>query len=116
MRRQCSGEENLPETVLADQLYGTRDNRRLLKELGVRFGDNELERLPKETEANQQKRKRRRQRHREDRQNRIPIEGKFEQGKNGYRLNAIRARLQKTSTAWINSIFLVTNLMVLVKI
>jgi hypothetical protein len=44
---------------------------------------------------------------------RIPIEGKFGQGKSGYRLNCIRAKLQKTSEAWINCIFLVMNLMVL---
>ncbi len=106
----------LPEAVLADQLYGTRDNRRFLKELGVRFGGKALGRPPKETEANRQELKRRRQQYREDSRNRIPIERKFGQGTNGYRLNAIRARLQKTSEALINGIFLVMNLMVLLKI
>ena len=47
---------------------------------------------------------------------RIPIEGKFGQGKNGYRLNYIRAKLAKTSFAWINSIFLVMNLLILERI
>ena len=51
----------------------------------------------------------------QDSRERIPIEGKFGQGKNGYRLNYIRARRQKTSEAWINSIFLVMNLMVLLR-
>ena len=37
------------------------------------------------------------------------------QGKNGYRLNYIRARRRDTSEAWINSIFLVMNLLVLVR-
>ncbi len=46
---------------------------------------------------------------------RIPIEGKFGQGKNGYRLNYIRAKRSDTSTAWINSIFLVMNLLILLK-
>ena len=46
---------------------------------------------------------------------RIPIEGKFGQGKNGYRLNYIRARTLLTSEAWINSIFLVMNLLVLLR-
>ncbi len=32
--------------------------------------------------------------HRRDALDRIPLEGKFGQGKNGYRLNYIRARLQ----------------------
>ncbi len=112
--RNCFG--YLPETVLADQLYGIRDNRRFLKELGVRFGGKILGRPPKEIEANQQELKRRKQQYREDSRNRIPIEVKFGQGKNGYRLNSIRARIKKTSEAWINCIFLVMNLIVLLKI
>ena len=52
---------------------------------------------------------------RQDALERIPIEGKFGQGKNGYRLNYIRARTLKTSEAWINSIFQVMNLMVLLR-
>jgi transposase, IS5 family len=42
-------------------------------------------------------------------------QGKFGQGKYGCRLNNIRARRADTSTAWINSIFLVMNLLVLVQ-
>ena len=67
----------------------------------------------KETEENRdQLRAEARQRKAEYRE-RIPIEGKFGQGKNGYRLNYIRARTQATSEAWIRSIFLVMNLLVL---
>jgi transposase, IS5 family len=47
---------------------------------------------------------------------RIPIEGKFGQGKNGYRLNYILPKRADTSFAWINSIFLVMNLLVLQRI
>ena len=47
---------------------------------------------------------------------RIPIEGRFGQGKNGYRLNYIRAKRAGTSSAWINSIFLVMNLLILLRI
>ncbi len=47
---------------------------------------------------------------------RIPIEGKFGQGKNGYRLNYIRAKRADTSLAWINSIFLVMNLLILLRV
>jgi len=42
---------------------------------------------------------------REDYLQRIPIEGKFRQGKNGYRPNYIRAKRADTTFAWINSIF-----------
>jgi len=44
------------------------------------------------------------------------VKGKFSQGKNGYDLGYIRARTAPTSEAWINSIFLVMNLMVLLRI
>ena len=53
---------------------------------------------------------------REEYLQRIPIEGKFGQGKNGYRLNYIRAKRADTSLAWINSIFLVMNLLILLRI
>jgi IS5 family transposase len=53
---------------------------------------------------------------REEYLQRIPIEGKFGQGKNGYRLNYIRAKRADTSVAWINSIFLVMNLLILLRI
>ena len=52
---------------------------------------------------------------REEHLQRIPIEGKFRQGKNGYRLNYIRAKLPKTSSARINSIFMVMHLLVLLR-
>jgi IS5 family transposase len=44
---------------------------------------------------------------------RIPLEGKFGQGKNGYRLNYIRVKTVKTAEAWIRTIFLVMNLLIL---
>jgi len=104
-----------PEAVHADGIYGTRDNRKWLKEHGIRFAGKPLGRPRKVTdesraEINQIKRQRL-----ADERNRIPIEGKFGQGKNGYRLNQIRARLASTSEAWVRSIFLVMNLMVLLR-
>jgi IS5 family transposase len=104
-----------PEAVLADQLYGSRENRKYLKEKGIRFGGKALGRPPKETPENAERLQREREQRVLDSRERIPIEGKFGQGKNGYRLNYIRAKLQKTSEAWINCIFLVMNLMVLLK-
>ncbi len=53
---------------------------------------------------------------REEYLQRIPIEGKFGQGKNGYRPNCIRAKRTDTSSAWINSIFLIMNLLILMRI
>ena len=104
-----------PESVLADGIYGNRENRRYMKERGIRFGGKALGRPPKQTEENRDQLKQEQRQRRLDALERIPIEGKFGQGKNGYRLNYIRARLQKTSESWINSIFLVMNLMVLLR-
>jgi len=104
-----------PEVVLGDQLYGSRDNRAYLKENGIRFGGKPLGRPPKKTEENAARLEQEKKQRIQDSRERIPIEGKFGQGKNGYRLNYIRARLQNTSEAWINSIFLVMNLMILLR-
>lgn len=102
-----------PEVVIGDQLYGTRENRKYLNKYNIRFAGKALGRPKKETDDNrQQLRDDARQRKAEYRE-RIPIEGKFGQGKNGYRLNYIRAHTQATSEAWIRSIFLVMNLLVL---
>ena len=104
-----------PEMVLGDPLYVTRANRRHLKERGIRFAGKPLGRPKKVTEENQEELKRLKAQRREEYLQRIPIEGKFGQGKNGYRLNYIRAKLPATSEAWINSIFLVMNLLVLLR-
>lgn len=105
-----------PEVVLGDPLYGTRDNRRYLKARRIRFAGKPLGRPPKVTPENRAQFKQLKQQRREEYRQRIPIEGKFGQGKNGYDLGYIRARTAPTSEAWINSIFLVMNLMVLLRI
>lgn len=105
-----------PQKVLADPIYGTRENRAYLKELGIQFAGKPLGRPPKETSDNAQALKQAKAQRREDYRQRIPIEGKFGQGKTGYGLDYIRARRSDTSVAWINSIFLVMNLMVLLRI
>jgi hypothetical protein len=51
-----------------------------------------------------------------ERAERNAIEGKFGQGKNGYELNKIRARLMNTSESWIAAIFFIMNLVRLEKI
>lgn len=104
-----------PEVVLADGIYGTRANRKYMKGRNIRFGGKPLGRPRKQTVENAKELKQAKQQRRQDALDRIPIEGKFGQGKNGYRLNYVRARTQKTSEAWINSIFLVMNLMVLLR-
>ena len=56
----------------------------------------------KVTTENAEELKNAREQRKRDNRERIPIEGKFGQGKNGYRLSYVRARYQRTSEAWIN--------------
>ena len=100
-----------PEAVLADRIYGTRDNRAFLKKLGIRFVGKALGRPPKEQLSYKEKRKQQKELN-----ERNHIEGKFGQGKNGYNLNKIRARQQKTSESWVSCIFFVMNIVALVKL
>ncbi len=105
-----------PEVVCVDPAYGSRENRAYLKSHGIRFAGKPLGRPRKETEENKAELKQQKAQRREDYLQRIPIEGKFGQGKNGYRLNYIRAKRADTSVSWINSIFLVMNLAVLLRL
>ena len=105
-----------PQAVLGDPIYGTRDNRRYLKQHGIRFAGKPLGRPRQVTEANSEELQRLKAQRREEYLQRIPIEGKFGQGKNGYDLNYIRAKRPDTSYAWINTIFLVMNLQILLRI
>ena len=105
-----------PEKVLGDPIYGTRDNRRYLDKKDIHFAGKPLGRPRKMTDENKEELKRLKKQRREDYLQRIPIEGKFGQGKNGYRLGYIRAKRSDTSSAWINSIFLVMNLLVLLEV
>ena len=105
-----------PEVVLADTIYGTRANRKYLKKLGIRYAGKPLGRPKKATPENKLELQKEKARRREEYRQRIPIEGKFGQGKGGYRLNYIRAKTASTSESWIRSIFMVMNLMVLMKV
>ena len=87
-----------PKEVLADKIYCTRENRRRLKELGIRLIAKPLGRPPAVSTEHLRPGERN------------PIEGKFGQAKTAYGLDRIKARLNKTSESWIASIILVLNL------
>ena len=94
------------ELVQVDKIYATRENRRWLTERNIRITAMPLGRRKiKETETYYQKQKRRK-----EAAERNHIEGKFGQGKNGYKLNEIRARLKNTSESWVSCIFFIMNL------
>ena len=95
-----------PKYLLADRIYLNRENRRYLKEKGIKITGKPLGRpSAKETQTAMQ-----RYRKKKKAAERNHIEGKFGQGKRGYHLNNIKARLPETSESWINTIFLVMNL------
>ena len=94
-----------PKIVIADKIYGNQENRRWLKELGIRYSGKPLGRPSVSHQTSYWKRKLKGEQGR-----RNEVEGKFGQGKNGYNLSRIRARSAKTSESWIAAIFFVMNL------
>jgi hypothetical protein len=101
-----------PKLVQVDGIYTTKANRAWCKERGIGLTAKPLGRKrTKEPISNYQKRKQKK-----ERAERNAIEGKFGQGKNGYELNKIRARLMNTSESWIAAIFFIMNLVRLEKI
>ncbi len=100
-----------PEAVLADKIYLTRENRKWLNDNGIKITGKPLGRPPKETKTAYQRWK-----FKKECNKRNHVEGKFGQGKNGYRLNQIRAKRSDTSTSWVSAILFVMNLLQLTKL
>ena len=95
-----------PESVHADKIYRTRNNIKYCKKHNIRLSGPPLGRPPKEKELQKEIRKQTRQ----DELDRIPIEGKFGQGKRRFSLSKIMCKLAKTSESAIAIAFLVLNL------
>jgi transposase, IS5 family len=93
-----------PESVHADRIYRTRENRAWCKEKGIRISGPPLGRPP----ANVSKAKKKQAL--EDERIRNAIEGKFGQGKRRFGLNRVMAKLDNTSGTVIAISFLVMNL------
>jgi len=95
-----------PELVQVDKIYLNRTNRAWLKERNIRHTGDPLGRKPVKTAKSYYIRRKERREAAERNQ----IEGKFGQGKNGYNLNQIRAKLSSTSMSWIAAIIFVMNI------
>jgi hypothetical protein len=95
-----------PESVHADKIYRTRENRKYCKKHGIRLSGTPLGRPPSEPEKQREVKLQTRQ----DELDRIPIEGKFGQGKRRFSLSRIMCKLAKTSETAIIVSFLVMNL------
>jgi hypothetical protein len=95
-----------PQSVHADKIYRTRDNRKFCKKLGIRLSGPPLGRPPASAEKQQEIKEQTRQ----DELERIPIEGKFGQGKRRFSLGRVMSKLDITSEAAILVTFVVMNL------
>jgi len=93
-----------PAEVLADQIYCSRDNRKQLKEKGIKLVAKPLGRPSSKAVAVHL-----------SPGERNPIEGKFGQAKIAYGLDNIKAKLKETSESWIASIALVLNLVAMTR-
>lgn len=96
-----------PEEVIADKIYGSRDNRAYLKEMGIRFSGKSLGRPPRLTD---EEAKLARKTLKDHGRLRNQIEGKFGEGKRKYDLDRVMARTMRTSESWIAAVFFVMNL------
>ena len=101
-----------PKTVLVDKIYLTRKNRKYLKENNIETVGKPLGRPPKQPKETPSQKYRKKKKAAE----RNHVEGKFGQGKRGYGLNDIKARLSETSESWVNAIIFIMNLTKLVQI
>ncbi len=99
-----------PESVNADTIFGTQSNRRYLQLKGIKYIGKALGRPRKVTAENKKELASEKRKRQQEYRERIPIEGKFGQGKNGYNLGYLRARTSKTSGSWIGAIFFVMNI------
>ena len=105
--KDCTG--CYPESVHADQIYRTRENRKFCKDRGIRISGPPLGRPP----ANVSKAIKKQQLL--DEKVRNSIEGKFGVGKRKFSLDRVMTKLSQTSETAIAITFLVMNLSTLLK-
>jgi transposase, IS5 family len=101
-----------PKIFLGDRIFLTRENRKYLKEKGIKIYGKPLGRPPIQSPKTPAQR----YRDKKEAAKRNHVEGKFGQGKRGYGLNNIMARLPETSESWINAIVFVMNLTKLLQV
>jgi hypothetical protein len=102
-----------PNSVHVDKIYRTRENIKYCKKHNIRISGPALGR-PKIID-DPKERKRIKQLQRKDERDRIPVEGKFGQGKRRFNLKKIMTKLPITSGSQIATIILVMNLEKLLK-
>jgi IS5 family transposase len=96
-----------PEEVIADKIYGSRENRDYLRKRQIAFSGKSLGRPPRLTD---EEARLARKKLKEHVRLRNQIEGKFGEGKRKYDLDRVMARTMQTSESWIAAVFFVMNL------
>ena len=99
-----------PQSVHVDKIYRTRDNVLYCKGKGIRITGPALGRPKKVAVESEKEQERIKAMLRRDERYRIPIEGKFGQGKRRFSLDRIMTKLACTSETAICIIFMVMNL------
>jgi IS5 family transposase len=99
-----------PVSVHCDKIYRTRENRKFCKQHSIRISGPPLGRPPKVTDENAAEHKAKKLQQRQDELDRIPIEGKFGQGKRRFSLSRVMAKLSETSETAMAIVFIVMNL------
>ena len=99
-----------PVSVHADTIYRTRANRTYCKDRGIRLSGKPLGRPKKATAENAEELKAQNRLERQDELDRIPVEGKFGNGKRKGTLGRIMAKLAHTSESVIHVGIIVLNL------
>ncbi|WP_255490636.1 IS5 family transposase [Dysgonomonas sp. 511] len=96
----------LPRRIYADKIYMNKENRRLMKELGIQMMGKPLGRPPKISQSKEAK-----EESAKTVGQRNEIEATFGTGKRIYRANNIRAKLPQTAECWTAMCFFVKNVM-----
>ena len=99
-----------PASVHADKIYVSRANRKFCNDRGIRLSGVPLGRRPKITNENSAELAARKKQQKKDELSRIPVEGKFGQGKRRFGLGLIMSKLANTSEVSIMISILVMNL------
>jgi len=95
-----------PEVVIADKIYGSKDNRNKLKERNIRFSGVPLGRPLTDLVLC----KKLKQQRRKEAGIRNGIEGKFGVGKRKFGLGLVMTKLRETSESWIAMVIFVMNI------
>ena len=99
-----------PESVHADKIYQSRENREYCKERNIRITGKPLGRPPKQTDENKERLAAEKKQRYKDDIDRIAVEGRFGVAKRRYGLGLIKSKLRETSETDINLSIMVLNL------